>query len=759
MTVSQIHDYMAEKVIPESVMPQNIAAFLMGEDGTIPEMDAFTFLNRVRALGIGSADFLYLLKGCNAPEEAVDKIENNPAMNLSNLIVTLDNSGLTSQDYTRMLYTARQIWERTLTMRIDKAAVAEAADEPDLQEDEQFPEAPAERSVDKILTARQLPKKTTIIEDIQHSREEENARKLNENEPPQAPEKDKAEVMTARQLPKKPQQETETSDEEQPEVMTARQLPKKEYIGRDDYDAYYDEDRPVSRHNGKIAVAAVFSAVLIGLCGTMEYFGIKPVAKEQEEIACYQTEQLLFNDIYNSYSNGIIGSDSVYRYSRSRCELFGDLLIEQPEELGVYTLGGKAFVAEPDAVTIYELSDKTAAVAFTVSPPEGAEFIEAIPQPDMLTLVFADEDSAGIIACNSSGEVAYSAEQSGVLTDIYVGSDTVSLGTVYTPPFTHSFTVQQTECYLPQFILDGEAVAMQPYEVLVTPSTGCSYAVHGCYNLSDGSVASRTAALGSPVFSGAEEFFALLKTADGYSLLGRDTASQQLVCADTTGVTACDIGNSFETMLSEEAQPYDSNLKVSRRQAIVATAETSETGTDVYIRGIDMKPLAVLTNISGTVTGLKMQDGVLYIFGENGVLVTANITAPQYPEILLPTAAKGMIKGDTALCTAISDGMVKLTLYRKTDSGIAEAGSTTRIITVAEKAEASLCSGSTIHIGEELYGAAFSYFDGVSWVSEYAVFGKTKTAFTLFDEGNFNCAVELDGSLYLLYDEGCIKVN
>ena len=121
MTVSKLYDYMTEKVVPESVMPQNISAVLMDDENpTIPELDAFTFLNRVRALGIGSADFLYLLKGCNAPEEAVEKIENNPAMNLQTLIVTLDGSGLTSQDYTRMLYTARQIWERTLTMRLDR---------------------------------------------------------------------------------------------------------------------------------------------------------------------------------------------------------------------------------------------------------------------------------------------------------------------------------------------------------------------------------------------------------------------------------------------------------------------------------------------------------------------------------------------------------------------------------------------------------------------------------------------------------------
>ena len=74
MTVSEIRSLMLEKVIPESLLPQNIAVCLMDENAAPPELDAFTFLNRLRSLGIGSADFLYLLKGCGAPEEAVSKI-------------------------------------------------------------------------------------------------------------------------------------------------------------------------------------------------------------------------------------------------------------------------------------------------------------------------------------------------------------------------------------------------------------------------------------------------------------------------------------------------------------------------------------------------------------------------------------------------------------------------------------------------------------------------------------------------------------
>ena len=53
MTVSEIRSLMLEKVIPESLLPQNIAVCLMDENAAPPELDAFTFLNRLRSLGIG----------------------------------------------------------------------------------------------------------------------------------------------------------------------------------------------------------------------------------------------------------------------------------------------------------------------------------------------------------------------------------------------------------------------------------------------------------------------------------------------------------------------------------------------------------------------------------------------------------------------------------------------------------------------------------------------------------------------------------
>ena len=121
MTVEYMRDLMREKVVPEELVPQNMINRFIDEEAEPPKLDAFAFLMRLRALGIGSADFVNLLSGCGAPDEVVEKIRNNPAMNLQALIVTLDNSELTTDDYTRMLLTARQVWERTLTLRLERS--------------------------------------------------------------------------------------------------------------------------------------------------------------------------------------------------------------------------------------------------------------------------------------------------------------------------------------------------------------------------------------------------------------------------------------------------------------------------------------------------------------------------------------------------------------------------------------------------------------------------------------------------------------
>lgn len=115
MTVEEMRAIMRRRVVPENLVVQNIVEYLIDDSAQLPQMNAFTFLSRLHELGMESADFLTLLEGCGAPNSVIDKIKANPAMNLHNLVLTLENSELTPDDYSEMLYTARLVWEQTKT--------------------------------------------------------------------------------------------------------------------------------------------------------------------------------------------------------------------------------------------------------------------------------------------------------------------------------------------------------------------------------------------------------------------------------------------------------------------------------------------------------------------------------------------------------------------------------------------------------------------------------------------------------------------
>ncbi len=192
MTVGEMRKLMVRKVVPENVVPQNIIDFLIDETAELPEPDAFTFLNRLRTLGMGSADFLYLMEGCGAPKAAVDKIRANPAMSLQSLILTLENSGMTSKDYTRMLYTARQIWERTLTLRLlnsEKIVEDGYPDESAPEEEyEEYDEPSFEEVMEDEVKGEPMPE-LPDYPDFSDDEEEETPAE-NDNIPDEEPEED-----------------------------------------------------------------------------------------------------------------------------------------------------------------------------------------------------------------------------------------------------------------------------------------------------------------------------------------------------------------------------------------------------------------------------------------------------------------------------------------------------------------------------------------------------------------------------------------
>ncbi len=696
---------MTEKVIPESVMPQNIPAVLMDENAQIPELDAFTFLNRVRALGIGSADFLYLLKGCGAPEEAVRRIEENPAMNLQSLVVTLESSGLTAQDYTRMLYTARQIWERTLTMQL------EDYEQEELSVDEIIGYAPSE-DVDAEYQDEYEPQDDTTIPD-------ENDTEYSENEY---------------------DEDTDSSAEYDEDEFADNDDYKTDTLTDDDNRepldfGIHDREEKARSNVGKIAASAVGACVLIGLSAAMNYIGFKPVEKEKTPAILYAEDtQSIFNQIYTAYNSGTIGGDNILPRSFDSSEVFGNMLIQRPEGLGTYSVGELAYSVYSDSITVYQRNEGTVSIAGTIPAPENGKYIYADCSSEQLTLVFTDESGAGIIAYGDTGGAVYSCRQQGMLTDISITDESISLGTVYIPEFSESFTAEDTEKYLPVIQLDSKGIVLSPTDIVISPEAaeGCGYALYCEYDITDGTLSNKAAALGNPVFAGAEEFSAIMKSAEGYKLIKNGSEEQPLMSIDLGNITAADDGDVF------------------------ISAEKAEDGSvTVYLRGDNGQPLSAVANLPEGFTSLKEKDDILYLCGEDGVLMAADISDPSAPEIMELTSAFGIIQDEYALCSESSVSVVKLTLYKRADGTVQTVSSYSRPISAHLSEPPEMADANAYFIyGTDQCGAAYSYFDGVSVISEYGIFGKVKTSYTLFDDkSGFTAAARFGEQLHLIYGE------
>ncbi len=797
MTVSQLRDKMMEKVVPEKVMPQNIVAFLMDEDSDIPELDAFTFLNRLRALGIGSADFLYLLKGCNAPAQAVEKIQSNPAMNLNSLILTLEGAGLNSQDYTRMLYTARQLWERTLTMRIENVE----APEPDVKEYVPRPKYaesyPAQKSVEAVTVPEMpAPEADDIAEesaaappaedypyaepaeaapeepDYSAESEPENfytvdsilAEILGETAPAQseeqpseqesaAPTEEAAQILsedsaepentdeTDEQTHDTEQPEGEIYDIEQPEEAAeeessdepAVRITARVFTETSQFDKLRDEpnepeelpapenpeeqaapapESEKSGSRGALVAAAVGAAVVFAAAAVVGLMGFEP-REPLPDVRFAESNAEIFAAIYNSYNKGVVGGSSVIEYVAPEASMFGtNLIAQRPDGLGTFSVGDTIFTCEPQAIT---LSD-----GMELLPPEGS-FVLVFDTEDALYAVYSGDDS-GFMRIGSSGSV-YVTEQVGTLTDVLVSDGTISLGTAYVPAYSESFSIEQTECYMPT--VGGEVIAAQ--EVVLSGENGCGYGLSAGYDLSDGSVKSARAVLCDPVFA----------KADG-TLFG---ATSQ--------------GGGLLVMCGEEISTERTGvLSAWAAQGIIATAEDTAEGKYVYVRDSGAKALSALNNLVEDVTSLCFDESTLLIGGEEGVFLTADCSQPDVPVPQTPQPVRGIARDGVLLTAETVDAGLRLTLYEVAESGEAAVlYSYTKILKPSERESLVLGGTNTFFVSRERAGAAYSYFDGVSVVSELALLGPEQTLFTLYDDPTGIIAVtESDGKICAVHN-------
>ena len=734
MTVSKIRELMQERIIPESVLPDSIAGFLSDEEAP-PELDAFTFLNRLHSLGIGSADFLYLLEGCGAPEEAVKKIKERPDMNLQSLIVTLDGSGLTPKDYTRMLYTARQLWERTLTMRIDPEQLRDpdireydgvkpigkagenAADgapsEPDTTEPpkpEKSPEPAPEQEEEpekpvRIKTARQKKKTSAEPEFTEYAGVRpigKAGRQLPADEPETAeesPENESGEILTAVQVSE--------NDVEEPQETT--------------------ESAPESAENGSrggIIAAAAGAVVLIALNVGMDFIGFKP--QESVSGAHFAADSSeIFSEIYTAYSGKKIGGENVQPLL-PEAQVFGDLLVLGGEQLGSFTDGETLWAAQPEMITGYEIL--SGAESAEILPPEGTQFLRVFMTGSGVRVVFSGEDSCGILGVDVGD--TWISTQCGTLTDLFISEDSVKLGSVYTPEFSESFSIDDQLAYMPWTEISGGRGAFLPEETIVTGTAqGCSYAV--CVEYSpDGSAKSRTAALGDPVYSGAEFFSAALRNGEGTLLITVD--GSEPVCESSGGILAAAAGGDT-----------------------VAEAELTDGAATVYLRDRTLKTLGAFTTDSA-VSAMKLSRNTLLIGDGEKTALAVDISDPASPKPLKLTAVDGSVSGDYALCGSKSSSGVNITLYSLENGKAVQADSFTKALSAAELETLSFCGANTTVIdGTDCCGMAYRWFDGVSVVDEFAELGRSRSLHTMYDDNTgFRAAASTSDGLVLIGGSG-----
>lgn len=704
MTVSKLREYMLQKVVPEKVMPQNIEALLHSDgESELPELDAFTFLNRLRSLGIGSADFLYLLKGCGAPEAAVSEIERDPAMNLQSLIVTLDGAGLTSQDYTRMLYTARQLWERTLTMRLDGArapSVTEYAEhsaqndpaeqeyEPqgDLAEQEYEPQSdlaeqeyepqddlaereyepqddPAEQEYkpqgdfaereyepQSDLVEREYEPQGDLAEQeyepqddlAEQEYEPQGDPAEREYEPQSEPEAlnisarvytETTQFMRAEAMPEAdvlPADETGEADEALPEDETEESDETYKAEEADEPDEFHETEEPDepyepaergAAHTGALVAAAVGALVVIaaGTLAELTDFGALARARYADN---YED---IFAQIYTSYNAGVIGGENTAPYTVPNEQLFAGILVESTGGQAAVCLDDFAYFAQADALRVYERGADGLSERAAIEPPEGAQFLCVREENGALYAVFSGETSGAMRLAD--GEAAYISEQDGVLTDIAFEDGEISIGTVYVPPFTQSFTAQDVQEYLPS----AGGAPVEPRQVLLSDAKGCGYALAARYSEENGGLISCTAVLGDPVFTRADGTAGLLSDGGGLIVQPLETP----VFHKTGAISAW-----------------------ASEGGVLALAETQDGTERIYLRGEDMSPLAGFENLAEKPLRLTLSGGMLCAYGENGVFMSADCTEPAAPAMLSPERKSGVILGDSALiCEKTASGL------------------------------------------------------------------------------------------------------
>lgn len=828
MTIKEMRREMRARVVPEEVVPQNVINRLIDEEAEPPKLDAFAFLMRLRALGIGSSDFVNLLEGCGAPENAVERIRQNPAMNLQGLVLTLESSGLDTDDYTRMLLTARQVWERTLTLRLERSQVLaqvieqseydDNADNLDVSQDteepnEEFDEAVEEETdgeydLDYDEDMREMSF-TAVLERIN-----EDMRSGGSSEPEKAPENDVGEVIEEDKAPEPPEEdrengtdgETEDSGEEltftaafdkiksekhvvedkeptgaaasdttmlikidrdmlmakfggvseeqdeetvEPDdtvpekpavkrVKTAVQKRTDRYEAEDIEDDEDDEDKDYepetdrgenSGYHREAIIAAAFGAA--ALIGASIFVGAT-VKGRNEKLAHYADgTSEIFNKIYYAYGGETPGGGTASGINEDPAVIFGDLLISGGgnASIGSFTVGASRYSVTEKAISASVVQNGTTVPLADLTPPDSARFVAAFDDNGKLYALFSGKQSGYMKIAD--GKAEYTVRQDGYLTDYEVSGGAVSLGTVYTPAFGRTFRITDEAVYLPKTGTIPAPISAE--NVIVSDTEGYSYGVSAQYSTAGGEITKACAVLGDPMAASADGRFVMngesgliVKTGSGKKLQTEQikNVTRAAFYKDGVAIAAEDSNNEDESNSGGTAQP-----------------ET------ITLYNADMKPLCILSGVPEKIGGLWFDGGLLTIKGVSGSTVRVNCTNPSAPKPITSPPKTGAVIGKTAITFEIAGSEIALSRYDAENGAAKKSAEYRKALSAEQLATAKFGDPRAALTDNAVSGAAYSYFDGVSTVSEYAVFanGQAPKTAVLYDDRTGFTSARLEG--------------
>ncbi len=543
---------------------------------------------------------------------------------------------------------------------------------------------------------------------------------------------------------------------QKPSAKTARQTPR---FSPEPYDEPYDEDEEESDHKltdisanfgkgdisgsnyrpeedkkfsgmkkGVVIAAGVGAAALIGANVIVSQFISN---NDRSKIMYAQSADDIFTEIYYSHKAKIAGGDTVSEYQTDYSKVFGDLLI-CGNGLGTFTAGNNIYSVSENkiAASVFQNGEMSALGQF--EPADGTKFVAAFEKDGSLIAVYSGNE-CGYLKIKGE-EVLYTVRQSGKLTDFAVENGEIRIGSVYTPVFYESFKADRTDIYLPKVGTDAKAI--EPQNVILSRTKGYSYALSAGYSLEGGTVVSAKAAIGDPVYAGADGVFVM-----------------------NGSETKRDVTTEYGLLLSAGEEP--ASERVGKIGCAAATADRVAVYEDggIILRDREFGGAVKLGNIAKIPTKLRFSGNMLIASDNDGIFLTADCADLSKVTLMTLKQINGDCSGDSAITLEADLNGIKLTRYVLENGTEKEIVSFTRQLT-SEQAKTLVCGTANAMVARpDRCGAAYSYFDGVSVISEYVTLSDATEAATLFDDKTgFEYAFVMDGKIYAVCSKGAVDV-